>query len=263
MFQTILGIGLSCLAIMLVSLCGAFFLHKRLHDWMEKSMTYLLSFSAGIFFIIGFNIALEVFEESSLLLSIGSIGLGALIAFLIERIIPDCYHHHDECHEHHSRPMAYRMLLGDSLHNITDGFLLAPAFVADFRLGLLVAASVFIHEFVQGISEFFVLKEAGYTTSQALIRNVITNSTVFIGAILGLFLAQSASIMSPLLGIAAGLLLYMFTMDMLPRSIRASQEQKKYVRYFLMMLLGVLLILGLAALTGQGQLEEEILQLIQ
>jgi hypothetical protein len=35
------------------------------------------------------------------------------------------------------------------------------------------------------------------------------------------------------------------------------------VRYFLMMLLGVLLMLGLAALTGQGQLEEEILQLIQ
>ncbi|MFA6130871.1 MAG: ZIP family metal transporter [Patescibacteria group bacterium] len=254
----ILAIILSCLCILGASLGGILFMQKHLMAWMHRSMNYLVSFSAGVFFIIAINIALETFSDGSILLGIGSVLFGVLIAYAIESFVPDCYHHHDECHEHHSHATAYRVLLGDALHNIADGFLLAPAFFLDFRLGIFTAASIFIHEFVQGISEFFVLKESGYSTSQALWRNCLANTTVFIGAGLGIILSQAVSFLTPLLGIAAGLFLYMIFMDLVPRSIRVSREEKKYLRYLLAALLGVMMIVGIAALSGQSALEETI-----
>ena len=83
---------------------------------------------------------------------------------------------------------ARRLLLTDGIHNAADGIFLAASYAVSPALALVAGVSIFVHEALQEISEFFVLKDAGYSTKGALVVNFLTSSTIIIGAIGGDFL---------------------------------------------------------------------------
>ena len=112
--------------------------------------------------------------------------LGVLVLEIIERFHLASHHHHDTKHDHeHTGINARKLLFTDAIHNVADGVLLVPAFAVDVRLGIATAVAIFLHEAVQEVSEFFVLKEAGYSTKKALTLNFLVSSTILIGVGLG------------------------------------------------------------------------------
>lgn len=260
--MTTIYILMAALAVMLVSLVGIFTVTKFLNEWAERNLKYLATFATGVFLVVAYNLATEIthsdFTTTSLL---GITLLGALIAFAVDKVIPDSHHHHDstENPESHTKAGAQRIILSDTLHNITDGFLIVPAFLVDVRLGLLTTAGIMIHEIAQEVSEFFVLKSAGYSTKKALTINFITSGSILIGVLGALFVASiSETVTFSLLAIAAGLIIYTIFKDLIPYSLAMAKKDKTYTKHIFAALAGVIIIAAITGLTANTHAHEEI-----
>ena len=239
---------LSALAVMLISLTGIVFTWKQFGSWLNKNLFYLVSFSSGVFFVVALGLiseSLHLIENPYI--TTAYIALGAIIVWGISFLFPEGHHHHSDehCDDSHSSKGARRLLVGDSVHNIADGALLVPAFIVDIKLGLATAFGILVHEFVQEVSEFFVLKSAGFSNKKALMWNFFTSSTILLGVILGYILISTEGIIGPLLGVAAGMFLYTVLVDLVPSSLKGG---KKTIVAAGLIVLGVLAIVGINTL---------------
>lgn len=232
--------------IILASLVGVFSVWRRAGQVVENNLSLLVSFSAGVFMVIAYQLGVEVIEHSSTLgAGLVWIIIGALTLWLLFKFLPSSHHHHDtllETHPH-SRLDARRIMTSDALHNVGDGILLAASFAVSSSFGALTALSIFIHELVQEMSEFFVMRQAGYSTKHALVLNFAISSTILIGALGGFFLLESFEMLEvPLLGLAAGAFLVVVVQDLIPHSVRASRHENLYFRHLSWFFVGAILM---------------------
>lgn len=240
--------------VMLASLVGVFAVWHNIGRVIERNLSLLVSFSAGVFIVIAFNLGKETVEHAgALILGFTWITIGALLFWLLFKFIPLSHHHHDQAHETHShtRIDARKIMAGDALHNFGDGLLLAAAFAVSSSFGVITALSVFVHELVQEMSEFFVLRQAGYSTKKALILNLAISTTILLGALGGFFLLESFEILEvPLLGLTAGAFLVVVLQDLIPHSIRASKHKNLYLIHATWFFLGFVLMVAINTLVA-------------
>jgi len=238
---------------MLASLSGVFFLWRGAGHFLEKNLSFLVSFSAGVFFVIAYELSGEAIEHAdSPIQGLVWVLLGALIVWLLFKFLPTFHHHHDEAGKdcHYRGLDARRILWADALHNVGDGILLTTSLLVSPVFGFFSALSIFIHEFVQEVSEFFVLRQSGYKISRALGLNFLVSATILLGAIGSYFLLQVFEQLEvPLLGLSAGSFIVVVLQDLIPHSVRHSHSEKMYVRHILWFLVGLLLMLGVNSLT--------------
>lgn len=244
-----LPLVLLSLVIMSASLLGVLGIWHYAGSFIEKHLKFFVSFSAGIFLAVSYQLIAETFEIADTPLDaflwIGGGVLGTLILFYI---LPAFHHHHDTSEESHphSRLDARRILISDGVHNIGDGVLLTTTFLANPFLGMLTAGSIFVHELVQETSEFFVLREAGYKIKKALTVNLLVSTTILIGSLGSYFLLDTfAALQAPLLGIAGGSFLVVVLHDLIPHSVRHSKTKTHYATHALWFFVGVLVILSI------------------
>lgn len=69
---------------------------------------------------------------------------------------------------------------------ITDGILIAAAFLTNFYLGLITALAILAHEIPQQVGDFIVLLNAGFTRKRALLYSMSNTVTSMTGALIGL-----------------------------------------------------------------------------
>ena len=158
---------------------------------------------------------------------------GVLFFFFLEKLViwrhshgdltPDSAagdhsHHHGHSHHHHDGGRSGLMvLIGDSLHNATDGVVIAAAFLADFNLGVVTSLAIIAHEVPQEVSDFFVLLHSGYSRSKAFLYNLISSLAMVVGGVVAYFaLEQAEAYVTPVLAFAAASMLYVAVADLIP-----------------------------------------------
>ena len=115
------------------------------------------------------------------------------------------------------RRLASLSIGGDALHNLTDGALIALAFAASPQLGLVTTLAVLAHELPQELGDYAILLESGLTPRKALLANLASASTIFLGAGTGLLLGQTIAPFVDLLApLVAGSFLYLAAFILLP-----------------------------------------------
>ncbi|MDP2642100.1 MAG: ZIP family metal transporter [bacterium] len=240
--------------IMGASLIGVVSVWQGAGKIIERNLNLLVSFSAGVFLVIAYQLGAEAVEHSS---TVGSglvwVVTGALSIWLLFKVLPSFHHHHESALEEHphSRLDARRIMVGDGLHNVGDGILLAASFAVGTPFGAITALSIFVHELVQEMSEFFVLRQAGYSVRQALVLNFTISGTILLGALGGSFLLDGfETVEAPLLGLASGAFLTVVLHDLIPHSVRASRQKNLYLRHFVWFLLGIVLMFVVNMLVG-------------
>lgn len=251
---------ISSLVITAASLVGVIFLSDKLGKWAHENLKYLVSFSSGIFLVIAIHLGLEAIEIiDNILLALGTILIGSLILYIVSILFPEVHHHHEEEElsdgENHYRS-ARGVLWGDAVHNFADGIIIGPAFLVNPTIGILTTLGILIHELAQEVSEYFLLVRSGYSSKDALLRNLISSSTVIIGAIVGFFIASLEIWSGILLGIASGVFLFILCTDLIPASVKSSHAEKDYLRYFLWTLAGIALIFLLNSMVQRAGLGE-------
>ncbi len=110
------------------------------------------------------------------------------------------------------------MLVGDALHNLLDGVLIAAAFLTDVHLGFVTALAIMAHEIPQEVGNFAVLLHSGVSRRRALALNLLTSLTAVIGGVVGLFCARDrgTDCCRFALAVAAASLLYVAVADLIP-----------------------------------------------
>lgn len=197
----------------------------------------LLSLAAGALLATAFmHLLPEAFESEAgahdLFLTLL---VGVVFFFLLDKA--ELWHHghehghgHDHHHDHHSShghdhdhghgksTGGWAVLTGDSVHCFGDGVLIASAFLADTRLGLIAAASVLAHEVPHHIGDLVVLRNASSNRRMALIKVSLAGAVTALGGIAGYFLVGLLQDWLPyFLVLASSSFVYVALADLIPQ----------------------------------------------
>lgn len=231
----------STVLISLISLVGVFTLSLK-PKFLNKFVMSLVSLSAGTMMgAVFFHLLPEShhFLEETKLYPIVLISF--LAFFFIEKVL-----HWQHCHKHNCEvhSFGYMNLIGDGLHNFLDGLVIAGAYAADVRMGLITTLAVIVHELPQEIGDFGVLLHAGFSKTKALLFNLASAATAILGALAGISLLRSGSqLESYLLPLAAGGFLYIAASDLLPE-MKKEPVGKKLFLSIMMFALGIFLMVA-------------------
>lgn len=207
----------------LFSLVGVFFLSLSL-DKLKKIVMFLVSLSAGALLGDAFlHLLPEIIEKShqesgygnNEFVWFGVLG-GIILFFILEKII-----HWRHCHiptsSEHIHPVGKMNLIGDALHNLIDGMVIAGAFLLDVNLGIITTIAVISHEIPQEIGDFGVLIHAGYKIKKALFFNFVSGLFSLLGSLLAIaFNFYSESFIDFIIPITAGGFIYIASSDLIP-----------------------------------------------
>ena len=253
-YEVIIAAGV----VMAASLVGIIFVQKRASDFLQSKLSYLISFSAGVFFITALGLGLEVFElASSLWIGIVLITVGYALAWSIHALLPSTHEHHDTSCGHEHAKTAKKLIIGDSIHNVVDGVILVVAFAAAPSLGIAATVSIFIHEALQEVSEFFVLRQAGYSVKKALTINFAVSSTILLGVVLGYFALVSHELEVLLLAVSAGFFLHVVAHDLLPKR-NDHHTTQQFLEHILIVCLGAVVMALVTYATAGSHVHGEV-----
>jgi len=133
----------------------------------------------------------------------------------------DHHDHHDHDHHHHHGHGGWSLLTGDtgdSVHCFGDGILIASAFVADMRLGVVAALSVLAHEVPHHIGDLVVLRHSSHHRNAALLKVSLAGAVTALGGMVGYYLVGLWDGALPyFLTIAASSFIYVALADLIPQ----------------------------------------------
>lgn len=132
-------------------------------------------------------------------------------------------HHPDHAHDHHHGPGqhghgGWALLTGDSVHCFGDGVLIASAFMADMRLGVVAALSVLAHEVPHHIGDLVVLRHSTLHRNAALLKVSLAGALTALGGLVGYYLVGLWDGGLPyFLAIASSSFVYVALADLIPQ----------------------------------------------
>ncbi|XP_072219488.1 zinc transporter ZIP6 [Leuresthes tenuis] len=169
------------------------------------------------------------------------------------------HHHHSQNHHPHSHShsyseqhfqqagvatLAWMVIMGDGLHNFSDGLAIGAAFSEGLSSGLSTSVAVFCHELPHELGDFAVLLKAGMTVRQAILYNALSAMMAYLGLVTGILIGHFAENISTwIFALTAGLFMYVALVDMVPEMLHndAGDHGFSHCGFFLLQNAGILL----------------------
>lgn len=195
--------------------------------WVPVLVSYAIGALLGAAFL---EIIPEAFETAKSAQSMAATILaGILLFFILEKLVlwrhchvEECEvhapaHDHGDAHTHDHGRSGMMITVGDTFHNFVDGILIAAAFLADFKLGVVTALAIIAHEIPQEVGDFLILLHSGYTKRQAIMLNLLSSVATLVGGVLAYYALGSLKEWVPyVLGLAASSMIYVSVADLIP-----------------------------------------------
>jgi zinc and cadmium transporter len=160
---------------------------------------------------------------------------------------------HAPRHHHGPRAGGWAVLTGDSVHCFGDGVLIASAFVADLRLGLVAALSVLAHEVPHHMGDLLVLRQSSASRRMALVKVSLAGAVTALGGLAGYFLVGRLHGWLPyFLAVASSSFVYVALADLIPQLQRRLSARETAVQVgFLLLGMGLVMAVS-GAVHGHG-----------
>ncbi|WP_332776499.1 ZIP family metal transporter [Polaromonas sp.] len=128
------------------------------------------------------------------------------------------HEHRHHIHSHAPKSGSWAVLTGDSVHAFGDGILIASAFIADMRLGLVAALAVLVHEVPHHMGDLVVLRQSSSNRRIALIKVSLAGAVTALGGLVGYALVDQLHDYLPyFLVMAASSFVYVALADLIPQ----------------------------------------------
>ena len=231
---------------------------------------HLLSLAAGALLATAFmHLLPEAFESQAGAQDLfATLLVGVVFFFMLEKA--ELWHHghehgeaqsaldhghaHGHSHAHHHHPAGgarvggWTVLTGDSVHCFGDGVLIASAFVADMRLGLIAAVSVLAHEVPHHMGDLVVLLHSSSNRSVALLKVSLAGAVTALGGLAGYFLLERLHDWLPyFLVVASSSFVYVALADLIPQLQKRLSARETAIQI-------AMLLIGMGVVTLVSQL---------
>lgn len=253
-------------------LIAAIFALKAQRKWVPLLVSYAIGALLGAVFLELLPHAFEVATNVEAMT--GTILLGILLFFTLEKLVLWRHCHGDHCeahalhdeahcpdnvvdtkaettsaltgqaavpqtHEHDHGRSGMMIMIGDTFHNFVDGILIATAFMVDIQLGLVTALAIIAHEIPQEIGDFLILLHSGYSKKKALLFNLFSSLATLVGGVLAYYALQTMQAWVPyILSMAVASMLYVAVADLIP-GLHKRTAIKDTLQQIALILLGV------------------------
>ena len=196
---------------------------------LARYTQHMLSLAAGALLATAFmHLLPEAFESQSSAHDLFmTLLVGLVFFFLLDKA--ELWHHghehhhadHDHDHGGHShvpKPGSWAVLTGDSVHCFGDGVLIASAFVADMRLGVIASLAVLAHEVPHHMGDLMVLRSGANNKRLALLKVSLAGAVTALGGLVGYWLVDQLHDYLPyFLVVASSSFVYVALADLIPQ----------------------------------------------
>ena len=198
---------------------------------LARYTQHMLSLAAGALLATAFmHLLPEAFESRVSANSLfATLLVGLVFFFLLDKA--ELWHHG---HEHHGAAAngpnhdhvpsetpqsgGWTVLAGDSVHAFGDGILIASAFTADLRLGLVATLAVLVHEVPHHMGDLIVLRQSSNNRRVALVKVSLAGAVTALGGVVGYALVDQLLVYLPFfLIIASSSFVYVALADLIPQ----------------------------------------------
>jgi len=234
---TLVSVGL----VSLLSLIGIVTLSLR-EARLRKILIFLVAFAVGALFgDVFIHLLPESFEKitSSLTVSLLVI-IGFLLFFVLEKFIR--WRHLGAAQTSRVQPVVTMNIVGDAVHNIIDGMLIAASFMVTVPIGITTTVAIVLHEIPQEIGDFGILVNGGLSVKRALFFNLLAALMAFVGAVITILIgAQIKDYGTYLLPVTAGGFIYIAGPDLVPE-LQLEVKVVNSIWQFLALVMGVVVM---------------------
>jgi zinc and cadmium transporter len=149
----------------------------------------------------------------------------------------------------HRSSGGWAVLAGDSVHCFGDGILIASAFMADMRLGIVASLAVLAHEVPHHMGDLVVLRQSTGNQRAAIIKVSMAGAVTALGGVLGYALVDQLYDYLPFfLILASSSFIYVALADLIPQLQKrvSPRETAAQIAWLLAGIALVTLISGIA-----------------
>ena len=228
---------------------------------LARYTQHMLSLAAGALLATAFmHLLPEAFESDARAQSLFMVLLvGLIFFFLLDKA--ELWHHGHEHHQHtddtanphlhEHAPIAgsWAVLTGDSVHCFGDGVLIASAFMADMRLGVIASLAVLAHEVPHHMGDLLVLRAGASNRHAAFVKVSLAGAVTSMGGLLGYWLVEQLRDYLPyFLVLASSSFVYVALADLIPQLQKrlTARETIAQIAWLLTGIALVTLVSGLA-----------------
>lgn len=213
---------------------------------LKKILPIMISFAVGALFGAAFlDLIPEAVEELEATTAMLTVLTGIMVFFVFEKFLYWYHcHFHKKCTAHAARKKSLSLLnlVGDGIHNMIDGMIIAASYLADFKLGVVTTVAVIFHEIPQEIGDVGILLYSGLDKWKVLMYNFLTALAAVLGAIIVIGLSASfAEYVVYLIPFAAGGFIYIAGSDLIPE-LHHETGPKKSIQQLIAILAGIVVI---------------------
>jgi len=231
---------------------------------LARYTQHMLSLAAGALLATAFmHLLPEAFESQ--------VGPQALFATLLAGLVffflldkAELWHHghehgsdHDPAHAHHGHDHSstqsggWAVLAGDSVHAFGDGILIASAFMADLRLGVVASLAVLVHEVPHHMGDLVVLRQTSDSRRAALIKVSMAGAVTALGGMIGYALVDQLLDYLPFfLIVASSSFIYVALADLIPQ-LQKRVSSAQTAAQIAWLLIGIALVTVVSILAHQ------------
>ena len=224
------------------------------HAWVPRLVSFAVGALLGAVFLELLPHALEHGDAGAVMITVLA---GLLAFFLLEKLVLWRHahghaEHRDEAeeteHEHALHPAApgsrpgLMILIGNAVHSLCDGIVIAAAYLADPALGIATTLAIVSHAVPQQVGDFAVLLHSGFTRRKAFAFNVAAGLAALAGGLLAYYaLADMQRLLPTVLALAGASLLYVAVADLIP-SLHRRPEPLQTLAQMVAIALGIAVI---------------------
>lgn len=221
---------------------GSMLVYVMKKEINKKVEIIIYGFAAGVMMAaLIWSLLIPALEQSNIIPVVVGLVLGVIIFYLMDYVM--------ERKKIHSSQMS-NLMIAVTLHNIPEGMAVGVAFASYLAGGLSLTAcyalaiGIAIQNFPEGSVVSFPLLKKGFSKNRAFIYGVVSALFELFGTIVTLMFTNFVvAIMPYMLAIAAGAMLYVIVVELIPESYDKSRLNiiGFLIGFIIMMVLDVIL----------------------
>ena len=209
----------------------------------KRFLGFILEFSGGLMTaVVCFELIPEALELSGTVTTFAGIFSGIAAIILIENHVKQSKFFKKSKGSGNLLKTGILMAIGIALHNFPEGFAVGSGFQASLKLGVAVTLVIVIHDIPEGIAMALPMRSGGFTRARTFFYTLLSGLPMGIGAFLGALLGGiSKNFIAACLGFAAGAMLYIVFVELVPESKRIYLGRLSSIGNILGIICGILI----------------------